>query len=119
MELGKLRHGPGPHAGKSKRQARRCREAKNRRAATRARNGNASIASRPSIPNAPRHTDSCRAARSFRRVLGLVIEYVIGPRLIADHVVSVIGRLVSGWPAGAGAGRYGGDRPVDLRVAKK
>src|SRR5262249_23574033 len=60
-----------------------------------------------------------RAAPSFRRIPGLVIEYVIGPRLIADHVVSVIGRLVSGWPEGADTGRYGGDRPIDLRVAKK
>src|SRR5215469_11702409 len=28
----------------------------------------------------------CRAALSFRSVLGLVVEHVIGPRLIADHV---------------------------------
>src|SRR5437868_14215849 len=83
-----------------------------------ARNGNASIASRPSISNrAPPY--SCRAAPSFRRVLGLIIEYVIGPRLIPDHVVGVIGRLISGWADGADAGRYGRDRPVNLGVAEK
>src|SRR5437660_9570584 len=63
--------------------------------------------------------DSCPAAPSFRRVLGLVAEHVIGPRLIADHVVGVIGRLVSGRALGADTGRYGGDRPVDIRVTEK
>src|SRR5262249_6781378 len=64
-------------------------------------------------------TGNSRTALSFRGVLGLVIEYVIGPRRIADHIVGVIGRLVSGWPEGADTGRYGGDRPVDLGVAEK
>jgi hypothetical protein len=44
---------------------------------------------------------------------------LIGPRLIADHVVGVIDRLVSRWAAGTDAGRYGGDRPIDLGVAEK
>src|SRR5215472_11051826 len=64
-------------------------------------------------------TGSCRTALSVRGVFGLVIEYVIGPRLIADHVVGVIGRLVSGWPEGADTGRYSGDRPINLGVAEK
>ena len=83
-------------------------------------NGNGRIASRGrQSRSAPRRTDSCRAALSFRRVLGLAVEHVIGPRLIADHVVGVIGRLVSRRAAGADAGRYCGDRPIDLGVAKK
>src|SRR5215831_6529337 len=83
-------------------------------------NGNGRIASRgPQSRSAPRRTGNCRAAPSFRRVLGLVVEHVIGPRLIADHVVGVIGRLVSRRAAGADAGRYGGYRPVDLGVAEK
>src|SRR6202023_340965 len=73
----------------------------------------------PAISNRTRRTGSCRAAPSFRRVLGLVAEHIIGPRLIADHVVGVIGRLISGWADGADAGRYGGDRPVNLGVAEK
>src|SRR5215472_7470050 len=64
-------------------------------------------------------TGSCRTALSVRGVFGLVIEYVIGPRLIADHVLGVIGRLVSGWPEGADAGRHGSDRPIDLGVAEE
>ena len=40
----------------------------------------------------------------------LVVEHVIGPRLISDHVVGVIGRLISRRAAGADAGRYGGRR---------
>jgi hypothetical protein len=83
-------------------------------------NGNAKIASRGRQSRiAPRRTGSCRATPSFRRVLGLVAEHIIGPRLIADHVVGVIGRLISGWADGADAGRYGGDRPVNLGVAEK
>src|SRR5262244_4603042 len=83
-------------------------------------NGNGRIASRGrQSRSAPRRTGSCRAALSLRRVLGLVVENVIGPRLIADYVVGVIGRLVSRRAAGADAGRYGCDRPIDLGVAEK
>src|SRR5580704_4126297 len=83
-------------------------------------NGNAKIATRGRQSRiAPRRTGSCRATPSFRRVLGLVAEHIIGPCLIADHVVGVIGRLISGWAGGADAGRYGGDRPLNLGVAEK
>src|SRR5947207_994522 len=81
-------------------------------------NGNGRIAS-GAVNLKARRTGSCRAALSFGRVLGVIVEHVIGPRLIPDHVVGVIGRLVLRRAAGADAGRYGGDRPIDLGVAEK
>jgi hypothetical protein len=83
-------------------------------------NDNATIASRDrQSRSVPRRRGSCRAALSFRRPLGLVIKHVIGPRLIADHVVGIIGCLISGWTERADAGRYGGDRRVNLGVAEE
>src|ERR1051326_7916859 len=43
----------------------------------------------------------------------LVGQQVVGPLLISDHVVGVVGRRVLGRTVGAYAGRHGGNRPVD------
>src|SRR6516165_11532200 len=49
-------------------------------------NGNARIASAyHQSRTALRRIGSFRAARSYRRVLGLFVEHVLAPRLIADH----------------------------------
>src|SRR5262249_60182569 len=83
-------------------------------------NGNASIASkRRESQTAPHRTGSCRAPLSSHRVLGLIVEDIIGPRLIANHVLGIIGRLVSARASGADAGRYRGCWPVNLSIAEK
>src|SRR5438067_13333890 len=53
----------------------------------------------------------------FRRLL--VGQQVVGPLLIGDHVVGVIGRRVLGRVVGSDAGRDGGDRPIDVGVAEE
>src|SRR6266851_10524586 len=57
-------------------------------------------------------------AMSFCRVLVLSAEHVVGPLLVADHVVGVVGRGVLRRVVRPDAGRHGGHRPVDIAVAE-
>src|SRR5260370_10632771 len=56
---------------------------------------------------------------SFCRILVLSAEHVVGPLLVADHVVGVVGRGVLRRVVRPDAGRHGGHRPVDIAVAEK
>src|SRR6266446_8201117 len=46
-------------------------------------------------------------------------EYVVGPLLVVDHVVGVVGRGVFRRLVQPDAGGHGGHRPVDIAVAEK
>src|SRR5271166_2489968 len=77
---------------------------------------NVTAAARPGSAAAGR---AVNGTVSFRGVFVLGAEHVVGPLLVADHVIGVVGRGVLRRIVRPDAGRHRGHRPVDIAVAEK
>src|SRR6266436_2874853 len=100
--------------------ATRCAVCASRASLWRSRRRRAPAAAARNTANLPgsasRRSSGCLLLRGVP-ILGS--EQVVGPLLIAGHVVGVVGGRVFRRRIGADAGRYRGYRPVDMAVAEK